>query len=114
MEGTFSYQTYQELLRGFEPRDYLPKSNFHDFMGIRIQANSAFPFQMPCKACNGSGKGEESTYCPKCKGAGEIRYIGVMQNGSQTIVLTAPLPKRFAPRFPSGILPAPMLSRGLN
>ena len=82
--------------------------------GIPIRQSNAFPFSQDCKACGGTGEGEESTYCPKCKGAGSIKYEGVMQSAGQTIILTGTLPRKFEPHFPLGIVRKPPLSRGLS
>jgi len=81
--------------------------------GIPIHSNPIFPMQSTCEDCNGTGEGATSTYCPKCKGAGATRILGVMQNFGQTVVIRDTLPKKFMPSFPSGLVPAPMLSRGL-
>lgn len=81
--------------------------------GLPVHTSNAFPYTAKCKACDGTGEGEASTYCPKCKGAGSIKYEGMMQSAGQTILLTSPLPKLFEPSFPSGLVPMPKLSRGL-
>jgi hypothetical protein len=118
MQGTFSIETYHKMLRMLEPCDYVPDSNpflgpTRSVFGMPVRSSTLFPFQTQCPKCGGSGEGETSTYCQQCKGQGENRYEGVMQNGRETIVLTAPLPKKFAPSFPVGLVPAPRLSRGL-
>lgn len=77
-----------------------------------IYRSSVFPYQFECSTCGGTGEGTESTYCKRCHGAGEIRVIG-MQSGPKPILITEPLPKKFEPHFPKGLVPAAPLSKGL-
>lgn len=79
------------------------------FGGIPVQESRAFPRQFKCSVCDGTGKGETSTYCQRCKGAGEVRVVGMM--GTTIIVDT--LPKAFLPGFPSGLVALPPIARGL-
>lgn len=81
--------------------------------GLPMRESPAFPHQWACQTCDGTGVGEESTYCPKCNGAGEIRAEGMMTNDRQSVILTSKLPRKFEPSFPVGLVPAPKLSRGL-
>jgi hypothetical protein len=118
MDGIFSPSLFRNLARSAELQEYAPERNpllgrSTSFYGMPVVENAAFPFQTGCPTCSGTGEGEESTYCPKCKGAGENRYEGMVRHGDQTILLTVPLPKRFAPRFPSGVVAAPPIARGL-
>lgn len=83
------------------------------FGGIPIRKSDLFPYEIDCSACDGTGEGVDSTYCSKCHGAGAIRVEGMMQQGRQTILLTSPLAKKFAPSFPTGLVPMPSLCRGL-
>ena len=83
------------------------------FGGIPVRKSDLFPYEIGCSTCDGTGEGVDSTYCQKCHGAGAIRVEGMMQQGRQTILLTSPLPKKFAPSFPTGLVPPPSLCRGL-
>ena len=117
MDGVFSIATYYDLLERADewrsPAVSNPLLSPQSFGGVRIEQSAVFPMQLECAACGGTGEGEASTYCPKCKGAGENRYEGMMRNGAQTILLTVPLPKAFQPYFPASLVPVPPLARGL-
>lgn len=119
MKGHFSHAVYHDMLKTFREteRDYAARNNpltpSRTFGGVEIHQSGMFPFEASCAACDGTGEGSESTFCPKCKGAGRNRYGGVMRNGPQTILLTVPLPKAFAPSFPVGLVGPAKLSRGL-
>lgn len=118
MDGTISHAAYCDMVRLLDSVQTAPPTNplvsGANLFGVRIQPSSAFPFEAECSACKGTGEGTESTYCDKCSGAGRQRFEGVMQNGSQTILLTGKLPKAFAPYFPKGLVPPAPLSRGLT
>ncbi len=105
------------------PRDPLVGNPIGAF-GIPIHSSNIFPYESTCEPCSGSGEGSTSTYCLRCKGAGAIRYEGMVTNGMNdfmmgtgrgvsTILITSPLPKKFHHGFPSGLVPPPILSRGL-
>lgn len=79
------------------------------FGGVPIYESRVFPHQWKCGTCDGTGEGETATYCPKCKGAGRIKAVGMMG----TTIIIEPLPKAFLPSFPSGIVPLPPIARGL-
>lgn len=119
MEATFSHKIYSDLLKLTEQRNCVADHNpllgaRRSFMGLDIIPNGAFPMTILCPACGGTGEGEESTYCPKCKGQGSNRYEGIMRNGAQTILVTGSMPKKFAPHFPRGAVSQPPISRGLG
>ena len=83
-----------------DPTRSLPPTIF----GVRYVVNPAFPIEITCGACSGTGEGgDEATYCPKCDGAGAHRTEGMMRNGAETILMRSALPKRFAPHFPTDI-----------
>lgn len=110
---------YRELIHQFD-RDAgnllaRPAAIFTNFMGIPVRESTLFPYTVTCTACGGSGEGETSTYCPRCDGAGAIRYEGAMTGGKpEMVLLTSPLPRLFAPYFPRDIgPPQPPLCRGL-
>lgn len=113
MDGFFGPALLRSLPRETAPEinPFLGRST--SLYGIPIQESAAFPLQTKCAACDGTGEGTESTFCRKCSGAGENRYEGMVRNGDQTIVLTSPLPKKFAPYFPRGAVALPPISRGL-
>jgi hypothetical protein len=80
----------------------LPPSKFGSFAGIPIRSNPLFPYDQNCKNCDGQGDGGDlATYCPQCHGAGKVKIIGVMQQGSQTIILVEHYPPAFLPRWPA-------------
>ncbi|MFC0683193.1 hypothetical protein [Novosphingobium clariflavum] len=79
------------------------------YKGIRIEPHSVFPTEHSCTDCSGSGEGVASTYCKPCGGAGRRRVVGMVD----TILITEPLPKKFAPYFPRGIVASPPPCRGL-
>lgn len=88
-----------------------------DYMGIfspKIVPSTIFPYTNRCAECAGSGEGLASTYCPTCRGAGEIKTIGTAFDGDRMAsVIRGHLPKRFAPYFPAGLVRPPRMCRGL-
>jgi hypothetical protein len=79
--------------------------------GMPVRESRAFPCTIDCAKCGGTGKGgAEATYCPKCAGAGATRVEGVMTSGDQTIMLTSPLPRKFAPNWEGRTVPKRPLS----
>jgi len=105
---------YAELKRALDPAPNPYSSNATAF-GIPIATSNAFPHEWDCKGCDGSGEGDESTYCPKCSGAGRVRALGYMTAGfgQPATLIVDKLPKAFAPYFPAGIVLPPPISRGL-
>lgn len=84
--------------------------------GIPVKSNPMFPYDAPCSPCEGSGSGgDEATYCPRCKGAGATRFVGMITNDyirsfttvPEITLLTEALPKKFYPSFPEGLMPIP-------
>ena len=93
-----------ERSRMFDPIPYgiAPPS----YAGIQVHKNPMFPYTQPCTKCGGTGDGgEESTYCERCAGQGASRIEGVMTQPENNgmVVLTSPLPKKFAVRWPASI-----------
>jgi DnaJ-class molecular chaperone len=129
----FSFASEEARSRDLEYRhEDLPlATRMQPFGGIDIQKSNAFPMDVTCSICNGTGEGKQSTYCKTCKGTGIIRYEGVVtpksrsahfwmgvdhaDGGSRTIFITghSPYPKKFQPSFPKGLVPRPPLCKGL-
>lgn len=74
------------------------------FAGIAIKENPMFPWESTCSTCKGTGEGTESTYCKKCRGAGATKFVGLV-TGEPLMLITEPLPKKFDPSFPTGLVP---------
>jgi hypothetical protein len=73
----------------------------NSFLGIPIQSSNVFPFSQSCSSCAGTGQGgDEATYCPNCKGAGEVVIEGVVNNSKQITLVVSHKPPRFQPTFP--------------
>ncbi|USM11521.1 DnaJ-class molecular chaperone [Citromicrobium phage vB_CbaS-RXM] len=91
------------------------------FGGVKVQKSSVFPYESTCSKCNGTGEGIESTYCQPCHGQGATRIVGMMESGRRRtlmeipnmVLLTEPLPKKFAPSLPTGLVPKPPMCKGL-
>lgn len=120
MNGVLSLEVLRDIMRKVEAPAPTATHNpltgpsvGQSLFGIPIRQSSAFPMVVTCSKCDGTGEGEESTFCPKCKGAGQQRFEGYMQNGPQTILWESQLPRRFDPSFPAGIVPPAPLASGL-
>ena len=81
--------------------------------GMPLRSSHLFPIQSGCKRCDETGAGDDSTYCPWCKGAGAVKTVGMLVDRGVTTMITEPLPKLFQPSFPNGLVPEPQLCRGL-
>lgn len=103
----------QDITRRAAP-SFVPNSNplFSRglYAGIRIEANTMFPMEHQCSKCAGSGEGNTATYCTGCGGAGRTRVVGMLD----TFLITEPLPKKFQPYFPRGLVSSAPLCRGLT
>lgn len=72
----------------------------HSLYGIPIHESPMFPYLYDCKECDGSGYGQESTFCKKCKGAGSVKVDGMMQAGRGMTLITGRLPRKAYVRWP--------------
>ena len=102
MQGVLSPQVLRDMMRKVETvapahNPIFGSASAPSFGGIPIRESTAFPMVVTCSKCDGTGEGEESTFCPKCKGAGQQRFEGYMQSGPQTILWESQLPRRFDP-----------------
>lgn len=96
----------RDMVLGERAADYFkPAASYTpgNLWGVPVKASGAFPFQQACVPCQGAGYGTESTFCPKCGGAGEIRYEGMAKNDCQTILITSKLPRKAYVRWPENI-----------
>lgn len=83
-------------------------------IGIPIMESSLFPFTSACEPCGGTGHGQCRTYCRNCNGGGAIRTVGLLSGeGFGFMPICEPLPLKFQPSFPAGIVPPAALCRGL-
>lgn len=113
---TVSHALWSRLNQEFQRNTLSAISPLHqqqNLFRMPVRSSGAFPHQFDCGPCGGSGEGKSSTYCPKCKGAGEVKVIGIMVNCDPVTMIIEPLPKKFEPYFPCGIVPAPPICRGL-
>lgn len=118
--GDFGYvfgpETYHQLMQDvLWPPGGSPQGSVLglDFNGARVRVSKAFPLGYVCTRCNGTGEGEESTYCRACKGAGETVVDGLAYNDAwQIMQITRPLPRKFDPRCTFAVPPR-KLSCGL-
>jgi hypothetical protein len=86
----------------------------HMYGSIPIFVNSMFPYISNCLECSGTGVDkDDDTDCAKCRATGGKRVIGMVQNGSSMTLITEKLPRKFAPRFPKGLVIMPQLCKGL-
>lgn len=79
------------------------KPSAHSLYGIPTRENPMFPYVYGCKECEGSGYGQESTFCNKCKGAGSVKVEGVMQNDRSMTLITGRLPRKAYVRWPADV-----------
>jgi hypothetical protein len=127
-EFVMSRTMYQDLKEATIRDRYNGRDNWSDnYLGsfmdsIPFQSNDAFPFGIPCSECDASGEGETSTYCQRCKGSGQLVVEGMMQEGGRfdlyakpnvTLITSPGKEKKFAPSFPTGLVPQPSLAKGL-
>ncbi len=102
----------------------LPKSHAAAFCDIPVHESPLFPYEFNCRACDGTGEGQDSTYCSRCGGAGAVRVEGMMTATVTTslfsndavalpsaTLITSKLPRKFDPYFPKGLVP-PMPMKG--
>lgn len=76
------------------------KPSAHSLYGIPIHENPMLPYVYDCKECEGSGYGQESTFCKKCKGAGSVKVEGMMQDDRGMTLITGRLPRKAYVRWP--------------
>lgn len=96
------HRTFYDLLKNEVMYEPVPARSLY---GMELKVSSMFPYTHTCSECNGTGEGKTSTYCPKCKGAGAERVEGMMTGARGSMCLiTSPLPKKFAPRWPADVL----------
>lgn len=108
-----SHALYNRLRDDHGFKDSFTSSILAPWMAPRICASHAFPTAPArCSRCEGTGEGDDSTYCHHCDGAGEIISEGVFSNGHTTVLFKRDLPKKFEPRCTFAV-PAPKLCRGL-
>lgn len=82
--------------------------------GIDLVVSKELPFPSPCRVCNGTGEGTESTYCRSCGGTGGHTTIGAaVQRGRIECVFTEKWPRKFEPSFPANTVAVPQMCRGL-
>ncbi len=113
MEMFISGRAYADMLGKVAPHREQDRLSGMLFAPKVIQS-PLFPYRMRCERCDGTGEGDDATYCRKCGGAGEIENEGVISEGGRvTSLIQNKLKPRFAPYFPAGLVRPPRMCRGL-